>query len=147
MPIKSQAQRNAYDAAIAKYNERAQTSMNNYKTAKGGEQTQGSRAVAETAGDEQGLRKLNELKKSIRFNHDIGNEKCKVIVNPDKERKNYGTGATQLTLPHRFGMYKTPMKDVPKITKTELEDPMSKIGDMSSILERNPDHKVRGIFI
>lgn len=92
------------------------------------------------------MRKLNELKKSIRFNHDIGNEKCKVIVNPDNERKHYGTGAAQLTLPHRFGLYKTPTKNVPKKTKIELEDPTFNIGGKPSILERNPNHKVRSIF-
>lgn len=36
MPIKSQAQKNAYEAAISKYNELVRTSMNNYKSEKDG---------------------------------------------------------------------------------------------------------------
>lgn len=43
-------------------------------------------------------------------------------------------------------MYKTPTKDVPKRTEVELEDPPFNVSEALSILERNPNHKVRGIF-
>lgn len=49
---------------------------------------------------------------------------------------------TQLTLPQRFGMYKTPTKDVPKTTQIELDDPPFN----PSPRQLDPNHKVRGIF-
>ena len=94
------------------------------------------------------IKRLKLLAKSIRFNHDKGEGgSFNAIVNPDKEIEHYEMGATQLTLPQRFGMYKTPTKDVPKFTDIKLEDPSSTLDSTSSsILEKNPNHKVRGIF-
>jgi hypothetical protein len=69
------------------------------------------------------------------------------MVNPEYEIENYQTGMTQLTLPHRFGLYKTPTKDVPKTTEIELENPEDNfIDSTSSRMTKNPNHKVRGIF-
>lgn len=92
------------------------------------------------------IEQMTLLEKSIRFNHDK-DDKFVVMVDPDYEIENYQTGMTQLTLPHRFGMYKTPTKDVPKTTEIELEEPKdSFIDSTSSRLAKNPNHKVRGIF-
>ena len=68
------------------------------------------------------IKRMKLLAKAIRFNHEK-TEKLNVMVNPDYEIANYQTGMTQLTLPHRFGMYKTPTKDVTKTTEIELDDP------------------------
>ena len=59
----------------------------------------------------------------------------------------YSCKTSKLTLPQRFGIYRTPTKDVPKTTEIELEDPEDNfIDSTSSRLARNPNHKVRGIF-
>lgn len=121
--LKSQAQKDAYDAAVAKYNERAQASMNKYKESRQGGSSP-KLARSSTSTNEDDMKKLFELPKAIRFNHNLPTSgKLKAIANLDKEIDNYEVGTTQLTLPHRFGMYKTPAKDVPKTTKIELEDP------------------------
>ncbi len=63
------------------------------------------------------MKKLFELPKAIRFNHNLSTiGGLKAIANLNKEIDTYEVGTTQLTLPHRFGMYKTPTKDVPKTT-------------------------------
>lgn len=53
---------------------------------------------------------------------------------------------TQLTLPHRFGMYKT-QTDMPEITRVELDTPSEEHVE-DSITERvdGSIHRVRGIF-
>jgi hypothetical protein len=91
------------------------------------------------------IKRMKLLAKAIRFNHNKTG-KLNVMVDPDYEIEKYQIGMTQLTLPHRFGMYKTPTKDVPKRTEVELEDPPFNVSEALSILERNPNHKVRGIF-
>ena len=92
--------------------------------------------------------RLRKLPKAIKFNHNkdsVGSFKAK--VNTDKEIEHYEMGPTQLTLPQRFGLYRTPTKDVPKTTEIELEDPSEHfIDSTSSRLAKNPNHKVRGIF-
>lgn len=53
---------------------------------------------------------------------------------------------TQLTLPHRFGLYKTQM-DMPRTTKAELYTPSEEPVDDSTIeREDGSIHRVRGIF-
>ena len=91
---------------------------------------------------------LKELSKAVKFNHNIsGNGSFSLSVYSEEELERYKVGMTQLTLPQRFGMYKTPTKDVPKTTKIELEEPKNNFVDStSSILAKNPNHKVRGIF-
>ena len=64
----------------------------------------------------------NTLIEAIKFNTQKTNG-FKVICDKESQLKKFALGPTQLTLPHRFGMYKTPTKDVPKTTKIELEDP------------------------
>lgn len=49
---------------------------------------------------------------------------------------------TQLTLPQRFGLYKTPTKGVPKTTTIELDDPPFN----PSPRQVDSNHKVRNIF-
>lgn len=92
------------------------------------------------------LQELTDLANAVRFNHNKDDFDLKCILNPDRELKKYSTGITQLTLPHRFGLYKTPTKDVPKTTEIELEDPPFFPDSTSSRLARNPNHKVRSIF-
>lgn len=48
----------------------------------------------------------------------------------------------KLTLPHRFGMYRTPTKDVPRITDIEIDEPPFEPTERTS----DPNHKVRNIF-
>ena len=91
------------------------------------------------------IKRMKLLAKAIRFNHNKTG-KLNVMVDPDYEIENYKNGMTQLTLPHRFGLYKTPTKDVPKTTEIELEDPPFNMDSTSSILANNPNHKVRNIF-
>ena len=69
------------------------------------------------------IRQLKSLVKAIKSNRGIEDGKFKVTVNPIKEMEQYKERITQLTLPHRFGMYKTPTRGVPKTTEIELEDP------------------------
>lgn len=144
--VKSQAQKDAYDAAVAKYNERAQASMNKYKESRQqGPSTKGARSS--TSRNEDDMKKLFELPKAIRFNHNLSaSGKLKAIANSNKELDNYEVGITQLTLPQRFGLYKTPTKGVPKTTKVDLENPPSFPDSASSQLAENPNHKVRSIF-
>ena len=78
--------------------------------------------MAKNDEDIEDIEQMTLLEKSIRFNHDKDG-KFVVMVDPDHEIENYQTGMTQLTLPHRFGLYKTPTKDVPKTTEIELDDP------------------------
>jgi len=99
--------------------------------------------------DDETLEELAELKsiaKAVRVNHEKGDSDIKCILNPDKELEVYNTGITQLTLPHRFGLYKTPTKNISKFTALELDDPPFLPDSTSSRLARNPNHKVRGIF-
>ena len=78
--------------------------------------------MAENDEDIEDIKQMNLLAKAICFNHDKDGN-FHVMVNPDYEIANYQTGMTQLTLPQRFGLYRTPTKDVPKTTEIELEDP------------------------
>ena len=87
------------------------------------------------------------LTRAVRFNHKISDIKYKLFLdNVDGELEAYSCKTSKLTLPHRFGMYKTPIKDVPKTIEIELEDPPFNVSEALSIMERNPNHKVRGIF-
>lgn len=88
---------------------------------------------------------MKNIVKAVSFNHDKDGQ-FKAVLDPDKELTHYDTGITQLTLPHRFGLYKTPTKDIPKTTKVDLEDPPFFPDSTSSRLARNPNHKVRSIF-
>lgn len=88
---------------------------------------------------------MKNIVKATSFNHDKDGQ-FKAVLDPDKELTHYDTGITQLTLPHRFGLYKTPTKDIPKTTKVDLEDPPFFPDSTSSRFARNPNHKVRSIF-
>ena len=64
------------------------------------------------------------LTRSVRFNHKISDIKCKIDIDDvGQELEAYACKTTQLTLPQRFGLYKTQTQNVPKTTKVELEDP------------------------
>ena len=87
------------------------------------------------------------LARAVRYNHKLPAVMCKIDIDDvEQELENYGCKTTQLTLPQRFGMYKTPTKDVPKFTDIELEDPPFFPDSTSSQFARNPNHKVRSIF-
>lgn len=92
------------------------------------------------------LTELKSIAKAVRVNHEKGDSDIKCILNPERELEMYNMGITRLTLPHRFGMFKTPTKDVPKFTDVQLEDPPFHPESTSSRLAGNPDHKVRPIF-
>lgn len=88
-----------------------------------------------------------QLTRAVRFNHKLSDVTCKIdIVSVEQELEQYSCKASQLTLPARFGMYKTPTKDVPKTTEIELEDPPFSPDSTSSRLAKNPNHKIRSIF-
>ena len=92
---------------------------------------------------EQETKEIETLFSAMRFNHNKENSNSvKCLVNPDKEIKHYGLGPTQLTLPHRFGMYKTPTKDAKKTTQLDVEVPEFEPTERNA----NPNHKVRNIF-
>ena len=88
---------------------------------------------------------MKDISKAVSFNHDKDGQ-FKAILDADKELNHYDVGITQLTLPQRFGLYKTPKKDIPKVTEVELDDPPFNPDSTSSRLARNPNHKVRSIF-
>lgn len=46
-----------------------------------------------------------------------------MTVDQKWELENYGLKITQMTLPHRFGMYREQMRGVPVKTFTKLEEP------------------------
>ena len=84
-----------------------------------------------------------QLTRAVRFNHKIPNVKFKLFSgDAESELEKYSYKATQLTLPHRFGLAKTPTKDVPKTTPIELDDPPFN----PSPRQMDSNHKVRGIF-
>ena len=97
------------------------------------------------------LRQLNTLVKAIKFNRGIESvKKFKVTVDPIEEIRQYKLGISQLTLPARFHMVKTPTNQ-PRTTNVELEDPESQLDSSSSGLDSSashlkPDHKRRPIF-
>lgn len=86
------------------------------------------------------------LTRAVRFNHKISDIKCKLFLdNVDEELEAYSYKTSKLTLPQRFGLHKTPTKDVPKTTEIELEDPLDNL-DSTTHGNSNPNHKVRPIF-
>ena len=87
------------------------------------------------------------LTRAVRFNHEISDIKSKVFIDSvEQELNDYSCKISKLTLPQRFGLYRTPTKDTPKITEVELEDPPFLPDSTSSRLASNPNHKVRSIF-
>lgn len=91
-------------------------------------------------------RQLNSLVRAVKSNNNIEGGKFKVTVKPKDEMAKYKERTAKLSLPARFGLYKTPTKDVPKFTDIELEDPPFLPDSTSSRFARNPNHKVRSIF-
>ena len=74
--------------------------------------------------EKQELEELQNLAKAVRFNHDILDvQKVDMKIDPSWELENHALKITQLTLPHRFGMYKAASRNVKIKTKTELEEP------------------------
>ena len=70
----------------------------------------------------------------------------KVICNMDNQLEKYESRIVRLSLPHRFGMYKTQM-DMPKTTEVELDTPCEEPMEDSTIeREDGKTHRVRGIF-
>lgn len=87
------------------------------------------------------LKKMSDLVKAVRFNHDKSG-KLRAVVNQEKEIEKYMLAITQLSLPHRFGMYKT-LKNNAKKKKIKLKVPKTDIPDEH---QSDPNHKVRPIF-
>ena len=87
------------------------------------------------------------LARALKHNHSMESESFAMSnVFPFKEIMRYLNpieNVTQLTLPHRFGMYKTPTKGFNKTTEVELEDPPFNLDSTYSTLA---NHKVRDIF-
>ena len=93
------------------------------------------------------IKRLKLLAKAIRFNHDKSGS-FKVMVDPDHEIDLYKQRITQLTLPARFGMYKTP-RNFPEKTPVDVEDPISQSSSSSSNIpdsSKDSSHKTRPIF-
>ena len=98
------------------------------------------------------IEELQTLAKAIRYNHDISDfNKINMTVNQEWELDNHDLKITQLTLPHRFGMYREQKKGVPITTFVEIEDPTAPSDDFQ---ERELDDeemerrgtKIRRIF-
>ena len=67
------------------------------------------------------------------------------IDSVDQELREYSLKISRLSLPHRFGMYKS-LKNNAKIDDSvELETPKTQIDSTYSYLA-NPNHKIRSIF-
>ena len=86
------------------------------------------------------IKRLKLLVKAISFNHDKSG-KIDAIINPDYEIEQYRQRAARLSLPKRFCMYKTPIKDVPK-----KEDCSEILEEPSVQVDSTYSHKVRSIF-
>lgn len=57
------------------------------------------------------------LTRAVRFNHEISDIKSKVFIDSvEQELNDYSCKISKLTLPQRFGLYRTPTKDVSKTT-------------------------------
>ena len=94
---------------------------------------------------QQKLEETKKLVKAIKFNHDIPDGRTFRIKVKDveKELDEYEHRAAKLSLPHRFGMYKTPAKaKAEKIEDLELEEPSTEEHEVIP----DPNHKKRGIF-
>ena len=98
--------------------------------------------------ESQKMKQMFDLAKAIRFNHDKSGS-FKVMVDPDHEIDLYKQRITQLTLPARFGMYKTP-RNFPEKTPVDVEDPTSQSSSSSSSnlpdSSKDSSHKTRPIF-
>lgn len=83
--------------------------------------------------------------KAVKFNHNISDgTKFKIKVkNIQAEIEEYSHRVAKLSLPNRFGMYKTPAKaKAEKIEDLELEEPSTEEHEVIP----DPNHKKRGIF-
>ena len=93
------------------------------------------------------LEELENLANAVRFNHDILDvENVDMRIDPYWELETHSTKITQLTLPHRFGMYKAVSKGASIKTKTDLEEPATEVQDDDSDDNWEDTSKRRGIF-
>lgn len=97
-----------------------------------------------TEEERKDLDELNLLIKAVRYNHNKGNKPFNAIVNPDVEIELYQSRIARLSLPHRFGMYKS-LPNNARPMDIELEEP-GKMPDSTSHGNQNPNHRKRGIF-
>ena len=84
---------------------------------------------------------MNSLFKAIKTNHNLSGTFI-ACVNPVKEMQKYKGRIMNISLPHRFGMYK-PSKSMERVNEDiKLEDP----GELSTNGKIDPNHKFRSIF-
>lgn len=69
----------------------------------------------------------------------------KVICNMNNQLEKYESRIAKLSLPHRFGMYKSLKNNAKVDDSVELETPKTQIDSTYSSLT-NPNHKIRSIF-
>lgn len=95
---------------------------------------------------EEKSKELDELIEAVKFNYNIreNNFILEAFV-PEEELDLYRSRITHLTLPRRFGMYKTQTKNVKaKEESFEAEEPETTID--KDYMETNKDHRIRPIF-
>lgn len=91
-------------------------------------------------------RQITSLIKAVKTNHGIGKGRYVIRVKPSEEIKKYKERITQLSLPHRFGMYKSLKKGMNKRTDIELEIPTIQDNTDGPGGNNKPNHKRRCIF-
>lgn len=91
------------------------------------------------------VQNIKKIIGSVRFNFDRRIGMMKIVCNKDNQIEKYEHRITQLTLPHRFGMYKN-LKNAKKVKPIELETPTIQDNTDGPGGNHNPNHKRRSIF-
>ena len=98
---------------------------------------------------QQRIEETNKLVKALRYNYKTLSERPSFrmkVKHPDKELERYEQRVAKLSLPQRFGMYKTKVQQAEDAPKEKLETPPTEAANEEKIAEKNPNHKVRSIF-
>ncbi len=87
------------------------------------------------------LEQLKYLFEAVQYNYDLPDNFI-VVVNPLEEIEIYNQRLTKMSLPGRFGMYKSTKKDAEEKLDIDPEDPPFNPNPRKV----DPNHKVRDIF-
>ena len=87
------------------------------------------------------MEQMEYLFEAVKYNHDLPDNFI-TIVNPLEEIDLYNQRLTKMSLPGRFGMYKSKKEDAEEKLDIDPEDPPFN----PSPRQVDPSHKVRGIF-
>ena len=91
------------------------------------------------------LDQMKSLVDAVKSNHNLQGSFI-TCVNPMDEMRMYMDRTACLTLPHRFGMYKSLKHNAKFDKEMKLDDPNKQADSSSSSLVDNPNHKRRSIF-